>query len=284
MEKIRIEVSEKGDVIMKAEGWDRLETKNDGQLTQDAWMQGYFSSSYENWDNKTRRRNLHELMLRDLTLFTLGDVKDKRILELGCAEGIYLEIIARMGGIIFGQDISQEYINEGLKNLKDKNLNPVLKVGNAAKILFEDNYFDGVIAADFFEHISYEEKIKVVSEVYRVLKPGGIFAIKTPNLDYLRISVFLKRILAVLKFRSPFDINIAHTHNNPDNQHCGLTTYSELEDILNRSMFHFPDIVYAPLARKQIPKWVAKFLFGKKIFCEQIIISARKPLFLGFYP
>lgn len=269
---------------MKAEGWDRLETKCDDQLTRDAWIQGYFSSSYEDPDKRTRRRNLHELMLRDLTLFTLGDVKNKRILELGCGEGIYLEIIARMGGDIFGQDISQEYIDEGLKSLRDKNFNPVMKAGNAAKILFEDNYFDGVITADFFEHISYEEKIKIVSEVYRVLKPGGVFVIKTPNLDYLRVTLLLRRIFAILKFKSPFNINIAHTRDNPDNQHCGLTTYSELEDILNKNMFHFPSVVYAPLARKQIPKWVTKLLFGKKRFCEQIIMYARKPLFLGFYP
>jgi len=247
-------------------------------------MRGYFHSSHENWDNKTYCRNFYELMFRDLTLFALGDVKDKKILDLGCGVGVYLQIIARMGGVIFGQDISQEYIDRGLKRLNDININPVMKVGNATKILFEDSYFDGVIAADFFEHISYQEKMRVVSEAYRVLKPGGIFVIKTPNLDYLRISIFLQRIFAALKFKSPFHINIAHTHNYPDNGHHGLTTYSELEDILLKNMFHFPNIVYVPLIRKQISRWITKFIFGKKIFCEEIIMSTRKPLFLGFYP
>ncbi len=269
---------------MSLKGWNHVEIKKEEELNKDAWAQGFFHSSHESWDGKSWTRNFHELMIRDLFLFTLGDVKDKRILDIGCGEGAYLDIIAKWGGQIFGQDINSEYVNKALKNLKEKGHSADIKVGTAAKILFNDNCFDAVFAADLFEHMSYDEKNRAISEVYRVLKPGGLFVIKTPNFDYLKMSSFLKRMSAVFKFKLPFNIHIPHTHNNPDNQHCGLTTYTELEELLFNNMFHFPKVTYVPLLREKLPRIITKLLYGKRRFCEQIIIATRKPLFLGFYP
>ena len=268
---------------MKSVGWYSIVVKKTEELPENNWVLGFFHSSYENWDGKTWVMNLHELMARDLALFALGDVKGKKILDVGCGNGVYLLTMAKMGGQVSGQDISPEAIADNEKLLRKNGANAELKVGDAAKLLFGDNSFDGVFSADFFEHISYEQKVRVISEVYRVLKPGGVFVIKTPNLDYLRISIFLKKILAILKLRSPFKVHILHTRNNPDNQHYGLTTYKELERILTDNMFHFPEITYVPLIRKKLPRCITKFLYGKKRFTEQIIISTRKPLFYSFY-
>ena len=269
---------------MSPRGWNRVEIKRTEELNKDAWAQGFFHSSHERWDEKSWKRNFHELMIRDLFLFTFGDVKDKMILDIGCGKGAYLGIIAKMGGQIFGQDINSEYVNRALKNLKEERHSADIKVGTATKILFNDNCFDVVFAADFFEHISCDKKDTIIAEVYRVLKPGGLFVIKTPNLNYLKMSLFLKRISAVLKFKSPFNIQIAHTHNNPDNQHCGLTTHAELEELLLNNTFHYPKVTYIPLIREKLPRILTKLLYGKISFCEQIIIVTRKPLCLGFYP
>ena len=269
---------------MSVTGWSRVEIKKAEELSGDAWAQGYFHSSHDHWDGKTWVRNFHELMMRDLLLLALGDVTGKKILEIGCGQGIYLDLIAKMGGEVSGQDICAEYVNKALMNLRSKEYDADIQVGDAQKLLFRDHSFDGVFTADFFEHITREEKHAVVAEVFRVLKPGGVFVIKTPNLDYLKISLMLKRLAAVLRFKSPLNIHIAHTHNNPDNQHCGLTTYGELEEILLYHFFHPPTITYIPLMRKRLPVGIRKLLYGKKTFCEQILVTTRKPLFLGFYP
>lgn len=268
---------------MDLKGWNREEVKETKDLLDNAWALGYYHSSHEDWDDKTWIRNFHELLIRDLALFTLGDVRGKRILDIGCGSGEYMLTILKMGGVCSGQDISSVFVNNALNLLKKENFKADIKTGDATKLLFEDGYFDIVFSADFFEHINYEQKNQVVSEVYRVLKPGGIFTIKTPNLDYLKLSVFLKRCMAVFRLRSPFRIYIPHTHNNPNNEHHGLTTYAELSKILFDHMFHRPAVVDVPLKRKRLPKWVTGLLFGKKRFNEQIIITVRKPLFYSFY-
>jgi 2-polyprenyl-3-methyl-5-hydroxy-6-metoxy-1,4-benzoquinol methylase len=218
-----------------------------------------------------------------LALFTIGDVRDKKVLDIGCGSGAYMLTIAKMGGKVSGQDISSGNIENSLKILKQNGFDGDAKIGDAANLLFADNYFDAVFSADFFEHISYEKKNQVIAEVYRVLKPGGVFTIKTPNLDYLKITLILKKISAISRFRSPFNIYIPHTHANPNNEHHGLTTFLELEKILFNNMFHSPKITYIPLVRKNMPMWITKLLFGKKRFTEQIIITTYKPLFYGFY-
>ena len=157
-----------------------------------------------------------------------------------------------------------------------------LVLGDAVKLDFPDNFFDAVFSADFFEHISLEVKVKVISEVYRVLKPGGTFVIKTPNLSYLKIVIYLKRILSLIKLKSPF-LYISHTKDNPDNEHHGLTTYSELERLLEDNFFHTPEITYVPLIRGKLPKFVTNCLYGKKIFTETIIITSRKAIFKSFW-
>jgi hypothetical protein len=50
---------------------DLIAIKKTEELPKNAWALGYFYSSHENWDGKTWVRNLHELQIRDLTLFTL---------------------------------------------------------------------------------------------------------------------------------------------------------------------------------------------------------------------
>jgi len=262
--------------------WDSIVVKKTEELPKNSWQLGYFLSPHKGRDGESWARNLHELRVRDLALFALGDVKGRKVLEIGCGNGIYLDILARMGAQVSGQDISAEYVKDALANLKENKIEADIKVGDAGKLLFDDNYFDAVFAADFLEHVTHGQKNKIFSEVFRVLKPGGALVIKTPNLDYLKMTLLMKRIVALFKLKSPFNIYIEHTHNNPDSQHCGLISFAELDKLLFRNMFHAAEMIYLPLERKKIPKIIQKFLFGKKRFTDHLVVRARKPLFYGF--
>jgi len=46
-----------------------------------------------------------------------------------------------------------------------------------------DNTFDMVVAQDFLEHIEPKNNIKIMEEIYRVLKPGGELHTIVPSTD-----------------------------------------------------------------------------------------------------
>ena len=48
---------------------------------------------------------------------------------------------------------------------------------------FEDNSVDKILASDFLEHIPQPKVIFVIDEIWRVLKPDGIFESSTPSTE-----------------------------------------------------------------------------------------------------
>ncbi len=50
---------------------------------------------------------------------------------------------------------------------------------------FEDSTFDYIFSEHMIEHINYQEGINMLSECYRILKPGGKIRISTPDLSFL---------------------------------------------------------------------------------------------------
>lgn len=54
---------------------------------------------------------------------------------------------------------------------------------DALHLPFDDNSIDKVLAYDFLEHIPIGSTIDMVSEIYRVLKPGGMLEHFTPSTD-----------------------------------------------------------------------------------------------------
>jgi predicted SAM-dependent methyltransferase len=51
------------------------------------------------------------------------------------------------------------------------------------RLPYPDNSVDVIRAYDFLEHIPMGSVISVMEEIYRVLKPGGIFESFTPSTD-----------------------------------------------------------------------------------------------------
>lgn len=46
-----------------------------------------------------------------------------------------------------------------------------------------DSTFDAVLADDFLEHIDMKNRINIMEEIYRILKPGGVLAFNVPSTD-----------------------------------------------------------------------------------------------------
>ena len=78
---------------------------------------------------------------------------------------------------IVGLDISEGMLEVGRKKISDKQLDSKIKmiVGDSENLPFEDNSFDAITVA--FGVRNFENLEKGLSEIYRVLKPKGVFVI-----------------------------------------------------------------------------------------------------------
>lgn len=99
-------------------------------------------------------------------------------LDLGCGNSPRNPYHA---GELFGIDLHEENLNNNVQ-YKKANL-------SIEKIPFEDNYFNSISAFDFIEHVPrilYTDGktvlpfINLMNEIWRTLKPNGIFYAVTP--------------------------------------------------------------------------------------------------------
>ena len=263
------------------EGWQTRPLVNEDQLHWSAWIQGFFESNTDS-DDPTERawvRNFQELYTRDVTVMALGDISGRTGLDVAGGAGDYSIVLSLLGAKMSCQDLSAETIPDGQLNAERAGVQIDFRQGDAQYLKFDDEVFDFCITTDFFEHITIDEKRRVIAEINRVLKPSGVFVVKTPNRSYLSWVIRIKRILALARLRSPL-IFIEHTRDNPDREHHGLTTFKELEGLLDEGLFTNIERIPAKLRRKRLPEWVSRRLFGFWPLTEHIILRCRRSIFV----
>lgn len=105
--------------------------------------------------------------------------KDIKILEVGCGIGANLWYMAREGFDVYGIDGSASAINKAEALLKVDRLKGNLTIGDAAILPYEDFYFDAAIDVECLYANSKADAEKILSEINRVLKDGGLFYSRT---------------------------------------------------------------------------------------------------------
>ena len=110
--------------------------------------------------------------------FASGYTKEKNVLDISCGTGYGSRILYDRGARrVIGVDISNEAINFASIKYNTKDLE--FKVGNVQNIDFPANYFDVVTCFETIEHVDSQEK--AFMELQRVLKPGGLLIVSSPN-------------------------------------------------------------------------------------------------------
>ncbi len=108
--------------------------------------------------------------------FSLGPINEgDAVLDVGCGAGIDTIFAAGMtgpAGKVVGIDLTPEMVERAKENVAVANLkNITFKEAAADKLPFADQEFDVVISNGAFNLV--DDKTKALSEVLRVLKPGG---------------------------------------------------------------------------------------------------------------
>ena len=107
---------------------------------------------------------------------------ETEVLEVGCGGGILSEEFARLGYRVTGIDPSGSSVRTAKSHAKENNLSIKYETGSGEELPFEKNSFDVVLCCDVLEHVN--DLPKVISEISRVLKSGGIFIYDTFNRTY----------------------------------------------------------------------------------------------------
>jgi len=108
----------------------------------------------------------------------LSVMEGERVLEIGFGTGntmIHLATAVGESGCVSGIDVSTGMLAVATKKLAAKGFSERvdLCVGDARKLPYKDNSFDAVFASFTLELFPLEDIPEVLSEVARVLKPGG---------------------------------------------------------------------------------------------------------------
>ncbi len=103
-------------------------------------------------------------------------VRGKKVLDIGCGVGLYLEKFRELGALTYGIDIDEEKIVKASKALSN------LAVASAEHLPFRSEAFDVVLLHEVLEHVMDDKR--AIEEAIRVLRPNGRAVVFVPNRLY----------------------------------------------------------------------------------------------------
>jgi ubiquinone/menaquinone biosynthesis C-methylase UbiE len=167
--------------------------------------------------------------------------KFDRILDVGCGDGNFSTLIGKACNAkeIYGIEISEK----GVESAKKKGVKCYKLDIDEEYFPFENNYFDAVFAGEIIEHLFDPDHF--LDEVYRVMKPGGIFVLTTPNLASIH-----NRIILLFGYQ-PFPLGVSARMNigrvyEPDSEqaldHVRVFTLRSLKELLKIHKFETLEI------------------------------------------
>lgn len=115
--------------------------------------------------------NTRKHIWKDLVFIINYITPEDKVLDLGCGNGRFYELVNKRTNSYTGIDISEKLIAEA----KRKYPKATFKVADAAKLPFSENSFDKVLSIAVLHHIpSKKLQKKFFEEIKKILRPKGL--------------------------------------------------------------------------------------------------------------
>lgn len=154
--------------------------------TPDYFLNEYLPLHEANWENSLAERRAHLAMIRRYAALPARP----RLLDVGCALGFMLHEAKAVGWEPMGVETSPF----AAKYAAEHNDCRVI-TGTLNQAHFEDNSFDVITLMDVIEHVPEPRELMV--EVHRILRPGGVVFMVTPNFGSLFIKLYGARAYGI---------------------------------------------------------------------------------------
>ena len=239
------------------------------------------------------------------------DMDNKHVLDVGCGWGgkmIYLAKNTKLASIS-GFDLPGVYEPEAsFKYARQQNVsNCFFSTGFAERIPYEADKFDVLIMEDVLEHVVDPER--VISECYRVTKPGGLIIVKFPsfkmmNAHHLDRALSLPALHYILPMKKwaaglnylllepehrlsyePFDEVVPTKFNNSITRNLNGLDFAGFSEIIRSSRFEIINMQYVRYqtnqnGRKKLLKRAYNLIYDLGILSEflssHILFIGRK--------
>lgn len=170
-------------------------------------------SEIRSYFNKGQEELVSRAIRNDAAGFNYQTKRDWFINHLRAINGRMLDIGCNVGNLAFllrQQDISPQQLDylgidiaeKSVKCAKSRDIQgAVFQVGNALELDFPNESFDAVTLVEVIEHIPNQPQ--AIREATRVLKPGGLLLLSTPNSECApwifdeRLRFFARRLLGM---------------------------------------------------------------------------------------
>ena len=176
--------------------------------------------SFRRWGEKMSNAYLQGNIYSNIDFITKSGILNKKIkiLEIGSGNGNLLNYLYKEGYNICGIEINEIFI----KNAKEEFGEDLpIYYYNGEILSYKENSFDVILSFDVFEHIKNTNKH--LSEVRRILKPGGFYLFCTPN----KIT------------NAPYEIWWTKSLTSWKKEHCSLHSYWNLKKRLSLNNFNY---------------------------------------------
>ncbi len=121
-------------------------------------------------------RGKRNVRLRLQAMAEFGPLTGARLLDVGCGTGEYTRILADSYDQVDGIDVELDRIEVFRRDLP---ANVTVGLESVNDLSFDDDTFDTVTMIEVLEHLA--DPPAAMSEIRRVLKPGGRLLLTTPN-------------------------------------------------------------------------------------------------------
>ena len=112
-------------------------------------------------------------------VYAMPFVENKTVLDIACGTGYGIGLLRSKAKFVAGVDIDTAAAQEAKLECGD---NASVLLGNGLGLPFHDAGFDVITSFETLEHL--HERNQFLAELRRVLRPGGMLVLSTPNANY----------------------------------------------------------------------------------------------------